>query len=96
MNKTFNVLPIDASKAPQVFAQTLTVYVPDEMPEGDTVTIAVEAIEQRTGYKATIYREVVLPKAAVIASFTYKDGKVVVVKDAAAQLLAGFNYKFPE
>lgn len=96
MNKTFAVQLIDEAKAPVVRAQTLTVYVPDEMPEGDTVTIAVEAIEQRTGYKATIYREIVLPKSAVIASFTYQQGKVVVVEEAAAALLANFNYKFPE
>jgi hypothetical protein len=95
MNKTFAVQLIDETKAPVVKAQTLTVYVPDEMPEGDTVTIGVEAVEQAPGYKATIYRDIVLPKAAVIASFTYEAGKVVVVKDAAAALLANFNYQFP-
>ena len=96
MNKTFAVQLIDESKAPLVKAQTLTVYVPDEMPESDTVTIGVEAIEQAPGYKATIYRDSVLPNAAVIASITYQQGKVVVVEEAAAALLANFNYKFPE
>lgn len=96
MNKTFAVELIDETKAPVVKAQTLTVYVPDEMPDGDTVTIGVEAVEQRQGYKATIYRDIVLPKAAVIDSFTYQQGKVVVVEEAAAALLAQFNYKFPE
>ena len=84
---------LDATKPVQVAPQELTVYIPDELPEGDTIRIAVEAIETRPIWKATIYREVDLPKAAVLASFKQEGLKLVINPDAVNQLLAMFNYK---
>lgn len=96
MQHELQVELLDKTKPVQVAPQKLTIYIPDELTEADDITIAVEAKEERKDGYAIVYREVVLPKAAVLASFKLNGLKVEVDKEKASQLLALFNYKFPE
>jgi len=96
MQHELQVELLDKAKPVAVAPQTLTIYIPDELPEGDTVTIAVEAYEKRIDGYAKRYREVILPKAAVLASFKLNGLKVEVDAEKAGQLLAMFNYKIAE
>ena len=96
MNHELQVELLDATKPVTVAPQKLTIYIPDELPDTDTIKIAVEAYEKRVDGHAIIYREVTLPKAAVLASFKLNGLKVEVDAEKAAQLLAMFNYKFPD
>ena len=93
MTHELQVELLDATKPVQVAPQKLTIYIPDELPDTDTIKIAVEARQQRADGYAIVYREVELPKAAVLASFKLNGLKVQVETAQAEQLLAMFNYK---
>ena len=73
----------------------LVIYLPDELPNTPTVTVAIEAksYEPELRRRCTIYREVDLPTSAVAACFTMQNLKVKIVPEAAEALLASFNYK---
>lgn len=78
-----------------VVPQKLVLYLPDELPDAPTVTIAVEATsyEPELKRRCTIYREVDLPTAAVKAAFAMENLKVKLVPEAANLLLQAFNYR---
>jgi hypothetical protein len=93
MQHKLNVELLDKSKPVAVAPTELTVFIPEELPEGDTIRIAVEAVEVKPMWRATIYREVDLPKAAVLSAFQQQGLKLVIKEDVVGQLLAMFNYK---
>ncbi len=93
MQRTIPVQLIDDTKAPVVKPQRITIFLPDELPDTEHMIIATEAVEERAGWKATIYREIILPTAAVAECFKLEGIKVVVDPTKAAALLALFNYQ---
>ncbi len=95
MNRTIPVQLIDEAKAPIIKPQRITIFLPDELPDTELMVMGTEAVEERPGWRAVIYREITLPTAQVAPCFKLEGIKVVVDATKAAALLALFNYQIP-
>lgn len=94
---------LNPATPPTVAPSEITVYLPDKIPSTPFILVGTEAVENRETitdngnklkFKATLYREVELPTAAVKECFRLNTEtlKTEVDPTKAAALFAMFNY----